>query len=66
MDAVGTHEIENAHETILGPANGREVSSSGNFSNGAAIGGLNTWEADGRAYTTTYVKPKMQVHTHLN
>ena len=31
VDAVGTHEIENAHETILGPANGREVSSSGNF-----------------------------------
>lgn len=36
----------------------QEVSSSGNFSNGAAIGGLNTWEADGRAYTTTYVNAK--------
>lgn len=58
VDAVGTHEIENAHETILGPANGIEVSSSGNFSNKAAIGGLNTWEADGRAYTTTYVNAK--------
>ena len=56
--AVDTnHEAENAHAYIKGSSTSEiKPEESGNFSNNKAIGGLNTWPNDGRAYMTTYVK----------
>lgn len=55
--AVDTnHEAENAHAYIKGSSTSEIKPEGGNFSNSTAIGGLNTWPNDGRAYMTTYVK----------
>ncbi|WP_302625934.1 carbohydrate-binding protein [uncultured Eubacterium sp.] len=51
------HEAENAHSFTLGGLLGTySVENSDTFSNGKAIGNINTWPNDGRAYFTTYVR----------
>lgn len=50
-----THEAENAHAYTQGSGSGYTIQSSTNYSGREAVGGMDTWAADGRAYMTTYV-----------
>ena len=54
--AEGRHEAESALSYTQGSAsNAYSVSESENYSGGKAIGNMNTWPNDGRAYCTTKV-----------
>ena len=51
-----THEAENAHAYTQGSGSGSyTIQTSTNFSDNEAVGGMDTWPDDGRAYLTTYV-----------
>lgn len=56
--AIGRHEAEKAHSTIIGAANdGNKIESAPEFSNGAAVKDLNSVISDNMpAYTSTYVR----------
>lgn len=54
--AEGRHEAENADSFEQGSAeNAHSIESDGNYSGGQAVGGMNTWPENGRAYCTTLV-----------
>lgn len=58
--AEGRHEAENALSYTQGSAsNEYSVSENENFSGGKAIGNMNTWPNDGRAYCTTKVNAEV-------
>ena len=54
--AEGRHEAEAADSFEQGSASGTyTIQSDANYSGGQAIGGMDSWPADGRAYCTTFV-----------
>lgn len=53
--AIGRHEAENAASFTQGSAGTHTIESNSAFSGGAAVGNMNTWPNDGRAYCTTKV-----------
>ncbi len=54
--AVGRHEAENAIAFEQGSADAEHsISNNEAYSNGQAVGGMNTWPNNGRAYCTTKV-----------
>ena len=55
-NAEGRHEAEAAASFEQGSASGTyTIQSDANYSGGQAIGGMDSWPADGRAYCTTFV-----------
>lgn len=58
-DKGDRHEAENAHAYTQGDADSEHtIQSDGKFSNGKAVGGMNAWPDNGRAYLTSYVNVK--------
>ncbi len=53
--AIGRHEAENAASFTQGSAGTHTIVSNSAFSGGTAVGNMNTWPNDGRAYCTTKV-----------
>lgn len=54
--AIGRHEAEDAISFTKGSAsNEHSISENENYSGGKAVGGMNTWPDNGRAYCTTKV-----------
>lgn len=58
-DSNDKHEAENAHAYIQGDADSEHnIQEDNAFSNGKAVGGMNAWPDNGRAYLTSYVDVK--------
>lgn len=58
-DSGDIHEAENAHRFVQGDAETEHtLQADGKFSNNLAVGGMNAWPDNGRAYLTSYVDVK--------
>lgn len=58
-DSGDIHEAENAHGFVQGDAETEHtLQADGKFSNNLAVGGMNAWPDNGRAYLTSYVDVK--------
>ena len=58
-DSGDIHEAENAHGFVQGDAETEHtLQADGKFSNNLAVGGMNAWPDNGRAYLTSYVNVK--------
>ena len=58
-DSGDIHEAENAHGFVQGDAETEHtLQVDGKFSNNLAVGGMNAWPDNGRAYLTSYVDVK--------
>lgn len=58
-DLGDIHEAENAHGFVQGDAETEHtLQADGKFSNNLAVGGMNAWPDNGRAYLTSYVDVK--------
>lgn len=58
-DSGDIHEAENAHGFVQGDAETEHtLQVDGKFSNNLAVGGMNAWPDNGRAYLTSYVNVK--------
>ncbi|RGF51538.1 hypothetical protein DW006_05245 [Eubacterium sp. AF36-5BH] len=58
-DSGDIHEAENAHGFVQGDAETEHtLQADGKFSNNLAVGGMNAWPDNGRAYLTSYVHVK--------
>ena len=66
-DSNDKHEAENAHAYIQGDADSEHnIQEDNAFSNGKAVGGMNAWPDNGRAYLTSYVDVKHAGKYKLN